>query len=340
MTSSNAPFLEKAAYLDAIRILQHTEPLPPVEPPPALKPPTPPPTTASTTASIDLDSIGEAEARKIVSEEHRALGFRPPDGSLAAQAQSAAARHPQGSLIPPDEKTLTEAAEADAVRVAGEMGGQPSYRMQHVTVPGKGRLLSAAETLGIDMRGVGRNEANLVMSEEHSELGYRPPAGSLAAEAQSAASQHPQGEPGVEHPDPISLVEAAREDAERVAAEREPDTVPCINIHTITKQEAQLLESLEHRFLGYTPRADHLLHRLRRPSQGAELSRSPKNSLRSCSRKSTGRWGTSPRRITSRLLRRAWRIRTQGMVVPEPLQMQVYDHIQRAFACLSRTYIL
>ncbi|OSD03718.1 hypothetical protein PYCCODRAFT_1476670 [Trametes coccinea BRFM310] len=225
-TSSNAPFLEKAAYIDAVRILQDTEPLPPVEPQlPALGPPTPPRTTASTTASIDLDSIGEEEARKIVSEEHRALGYRPPDGSLAAQAQAAAARHPAGSLIPPTEKALAEAAEADAVRVAGELGGQPSYKMQHVSVPGNGRLQSAAETLGIDLRGVGKNEANLVMSEEHSELGYRPPAGSLAAEAQSAAVHHPQGEPGVEHPDPITLVEAAREDAQRVAAEREPDTI-------------------------------------------------------------------------------------------------------------------
>ncbi|KAI0632819.1 hypothetical protein C8Q77DRAFT_1119916 [Trametes polyzona] len=253
MTSSNAPFLEKAAYIDAVRILQDTEPLPPVEPPPALKPPVSAPTTASTTASIDLDSIGEAEARRIVSEEHRALGYRPPDGPLAAQAQAAAARHPKGSLIPPNEKALVEAAEADAIRVAGEQGGQPTYSMQHITVPGQTRLLSAAETVRIDIRGVGKDEANRIMSEEHSELGYRPPAGSLAAEAQSAAVHHPQGEPGVPHPDTITLVEAAREDAQRVAAEREPDTVPSINIHTITKEEAQLLESLEHKFLGYTP---------------------------------------------------------------------------------------
>lgn len=107
-------------------------------------------------------------------------------------------------------------------------------------MPGKGRLLTAAETVGIDLRGVGKSgwrefilgpvspyslppaalfvdEAQQIMSEEHSELGYRPPAGSLAAEAQAAATHHPQGEPGVEHPDPITLVEAAREDAQRVA---------------------------------------------------------------------------------------------------------------------------
>ena len=54
------------------------------------------------------------------------------------------------------------------------------------------------------------------MSEETSELGYRPPAGSLASEAQSAARFHPQGEPGVEHPDSTTLLIAAREDAERL----------------------------------------------------------------------------------------------------------------------------
>ena len=32
-----------------------------------------------------------------MSEEHKALGHRPPPGSLAAQAQSAAAKHPQGA---------------------------------------------------------------------------------------------------------------------------------------------------------------------------------------------------------------------------------------------------
>ena len=33
-----------------------------------------------------------------MSEEHKALGYRPPPGSLAAQAQSAAAKHPNGVL--------------------------------------------------------------------------------------------------------------------------------------------------------------------------------------------------------------------------------------------------
>ena len=37
----------------------------------------------------------------------------------------------------------------------GELGGQPTYKMQHITVPAKARLQSAAETLGIDLRGIG-----------------------------------------------------------------------------------------------------------------------------------------------------------------------------------------
>ena len=41
-----------------------------------------------------------AEARKIMSAEHKALGFRPPHGSLAAEAQAAAARHPLGLRSP------------------------------------------------------------------------------------------------------------------------------------------------------------------------------------------------------------------------------------------------
>ncbi|EJF59250.1 hypothetical protein BD309DRAFT_873495 [Dichomitus squalens] len=35
--------------------------------------------------------------------------------------------------------------------------------------------------------------------------------------------------------------------------EREQDMVACINLHTITREEAQRLESLEHALLGYVP---------------------------------------------------------------------------------------
>lgn len=40
------------------------------------------------------------DARKLMSHEHRALGFRPPPGSLAAEAQAAAAKHAEGNGKP------------------------------------------------------------------------------------------------------------------------------------------------------------------------------------------------------------------------------------------------
>ena len=39
-------------------------------------------------------SFATAEASKLMSAEHKALGYRPPANSLAAQAQRAAAAHP------------------------------------------------------------------------------------------------------------------------------------------------------------------------------------------------------------------------------------------------------
>lgn len=51
------------------------------------------------------------------------------------------------------------------------------------------------------------------MSEEHKALGYRPPPGSLAAEAQSAASKHPNARAGV---DGATLAKVAVEDAKKI----------------------------------------------------------------------------------------------------------------------------
>ena len=94
MSSSNAPYLEQAAYIDAVRILQDTQPIPPLEAASAGTLPTQPFTTGSTTGSLDLDSIGQGELRssewlkpldlsrhpveaaKLVSLEHKALGYR------------------------------------------------------------------------------------------------------------------------------------------------------------------------------------------------------------------------------------------------------------------------
>ena len=73
------------------------------------------------TASLQRRSAltaGTAEARKIMSVEHRVLGFRPPHGSLAAEAQAAAAKHPDvKGMQPLDPEKLKEAAKVDAERI-------------------------------------------------------------------------------------------------------------------------------------------------------------------------------------------------------------------------------
>ena len=53
-----------------------------------------------------------------MSVEHKVLGFRPPQGSLAAEAQAAAAKHPEvKGVSPPDPEKLKEAAKIDAERI-------------------------------------------------------------------------------------------------------------------------------------------------------------------------------------------------------------------------------
>ena len=71
------------------------------------------------------------------------------------------------------------------------------------------------------------------MSHEHRALGFRPPPGSLAAEAQSAAARHPDGD-GT-HLDDDTLREIALRDAERIKADRELNMVGTVNISTVGK---------------------------------------------------------------------------------------------------------
>ncbi len=59
-----------------------------------------------------------------MSDEHKALGYRPPPGSLASEAQAAAAKHPEASAGV-DKATLARAALADATKIAsGGNAGQ------------------------------------------------------------------------------------------------------------------------------------------------------------------------------------------------------------------------
>jgi hypothetical protein len=225
LTSVNADNLVGAAALDAVRIeaeraAQTVSHL------------------TSSVAGIDLNKVGAEDARKIMSAEHKALGYRPPPGSLAAEAQAAAAKHPDAHLDV-DAEVLKEAAVEDAAKITSKR--RPSLEQAHPA---------------IDLEKIGAAEARTLMSAEHKALGYRPPPGSLAAEAQAAAAKHPNAHLDI---DATILREAAREDAARIARERDPEVAPSatanVDLAKIGTHDAALIESTEHKALGYRPPA-------------------------------------------------------------------------------------
>lgn len=74
------------------------------------------------TAMGSLTHEHVAEARKIMSLEHKALGYRPPPGSLASDAQAAASKHPVVNASITDATVLRDAAFRDAARIETERG--------------------------------------------------------------------------------------------------------------------------------------------------------------------------------------------------------------------------
>ncbi|KAH8833657.1 hypothetical protein DL96DRAFT_1703308 [Flagelloscypha sp. PMI_526] len=176
--------------------------------------------------NIDLNKVGEREARKLMSAEHKALGYRPPPGSLAAAAQSAAAKHPN----PPEAEDidlLKKAAVADASKVSQERGAWRFHQRDCCS-----RWFKH-----------GRTNAKLIMSEEHKALGFRPPPGSLAADAQSAAAKHPDAA-GV---DAAKLKEAALMDAARIAEQR--DLAIPVRSNSLDKKQTKVVQSIEQKVL-------------------------------------------------------------------------------------------
>ncbi|GJE88884.1 hypothetical protein PsYK624_049710 [Phanerochaete sordida] len=173
---------------------------------------------------IDLKTISEAEARTLMSVEHKALGYRPPPGSLAAEAQAEAAKHPQ-TAAQISEEALRLAALADAERIKNERGQN-----------------------GVDLSAVGDAQARKIMSEEHKALGHRPPPGSLASQAQSAAAKHPNGA-SLSLPGAQTLTRAALEDATALESAAAAE----IDLNFIGEVEARKLMSEEHKALGYRP---------------------------------------------------------------------------------------
>ncbi|KAJ3809196.1 hypothetical protein F5876DRAFT_77986 [Lentinula aff. lateritia] len=183
---------------------------------------------ATAIGSIDLNSIGEVEARKIMSYEHKALGYRPPPGSLASQAQAEAAKHPKGGPSPPDPALLKKAALSDAAKIESERG----HPIPKSTVVD-----------GIDLSNITEAEARKLMSEEHKALGYRPPPGSIAASAQAAAAKHSEGKAEIKI-DPQILTEVAIKDAARISIERRSrsNSPPQVDVNKVPVDEQRKLQ--------------------------------------------------------------------------------------------------
>jgi hypothetical protein len=75
-----------------------------------------PRSAAASTGIINLDKVGAKDASMLVFKDHKALGYRPPSGSLAAQARRFAAKHPDVS-VGLNPVALRDAARADAENI-------------------------------------------------------------------------------------------------------------------------------------------------------------------------------------------------------------------------------
>ncbi|TBU52546.1 hypothetical protein BD310DRAFT_952655 [Dichomitus squalens] len=259
---------------------------PAVSPPPNSSPPAASPTAPSAkkghrrtssaasdiakAAGIDLDAVSMAEARKVMSEEHKILGFRPPHGSFAAEVQSVAAKHPDrkpGAGPAVDTSKLKEIAREDALRILAERKSSPGTDTAVLPTSSNGAKTPAhgadakhaaparhsPPEPGLDLDKISATDARVLMSHEHRALGFRPPPGSLAAEAQAAAARHPDGD-GT-HLDDGALRAIAVRDAERIKADRELALVgdPAVNISAVDKDAAREIVRAEAGALGHRP---------------------------------------------------------------------------------------
>ncbi|KAI0668896.1 hypothetical protein C8Q78DRAFT_1080773 [Trametes maxima] len=218
-------------------------------------------------AGIDLEAVSMAEARKIMSEEHKILGFRPPQGSFAAEVQSLAAKNPEGKpgASTADTSKLKEIAREDALRILAER--KTSTGADRDALPASAKHVNGGDKHvaparhsppipGVNLNKISATDARVLMSHEHRALGFRPPPGSLAAEAQSAAAKHPEGD-GTQLAD-ATLREIALRDAERIKADRELALVGEANVSAVDKAAAAAIASAEARALGHPPPAGSL----------------------------------------------------------------------------------
>jgi hypothetical protein len=192
-----------------------------------------------------MAQVGTADAAAIESAEHKALGYRPPPNSLSAAAKAAAVEHPDASSgASPTE--LAAAGRDDALRVKDEHAGTTASNGSGGATPA-----SAIESgvAALDLGDVGRDAAQTIQSAEQKALGYRPPAGSLAAEAQAAAAKHPDGASETTALSKDELKEMAVTDAAAVELERRGGVVAetTVDVDALSAEEARKLQSEEHK---------------------------------------------------------------------------------------------
>ena len=89
-----------------------------------------------------------------MSVEHKALGYRPPPGSLASEAQAAAAKHPNPPhpQLQVDADLLKKAALEDAAKIERERGSGPSGNAPN------GGAAKATVVDGVDLNVIGEGE--------------------------------------------------------------------------------------------------------------------------------------------------------------------------------------
>ncbi|GJE88924.1 hypothetical protein PsYK624_050120 [Phanerochaete sordida] len=183
---------------------------------------------------IDLKTISEAEARTLMSVELKALGYRPSPGSLAAEAQAEAAKHPRtaaqrswrcpgaqdyvrrkalGHRLPPG-SLASQAQSASAKHPNCASLAAPSAQMLTRAALEGATALESVAAAEIDLNFIGEVEARKLMSEKHKALGHR-------------VSQSPTSEPE-------------------------------LNLEALSADEARALQSEEQKVLGYRPPAASL----------------------------------------------------------------------------------
>ena len=103
-----------------------------------------------------------------MSEEHRALGYRPPHGSLAATAQAAAARHPDAHAGV-DATTLAQAALQDAKHIEASRASKSPSSASSSPSSTKARRASDVSSVSMEplqFATIAAPEARILQSEE------------------------------------------------------------------------------------------------------------------------------------------------------------------------------